>query len=105
MLWVSIVAALLLAQVDGVFAMPYSEGWLAILVGMALGRWAEPVAAGGYQPSLFRLFAVLTAGVIGWVLLFDVPSLQQAMQNFYESNQIGSPPRLWSQGWIPKSEL
>src|SRR5690606_7846536 len=38
-LWVSIVGALILAQVDGVFVMPYTETWLALLLGLAVARW------------------------------------------------------------------
>jgi len=41
-LWIALLASLTLAQVDGVFAMPYTEGWLAIITGLAVARWKIP---------------------------------------------------------------
>lgn len=99
-LWVGIVAALLLAQVDGVLVMPYAQTWLALLIGIALSRWSsgEPTA---YQLLLLRLVALLVIATLGHVLLVDAPELPETQQLFMEQQANGGRPRFWSQGWIP----
>lgn len=43
-LWLALVSVLVLAQVDGVFVMPFTQTVLALLVGIAMARWSKPVA-------------------------------------------------------------
>lgn len=101
-LWISIAGALVLAQVDGVFVMPYTETWLAILIGIALGRWsANPQPMGFAQHLIVRLLALPVILVFGYVLLYEAPSLVDDIQNHIETYHTGYAPRFWSQGWIP----
>ncbi|WP_454254524.1 O-antigen ligase family protein [Pseudomonas sp. Marseille-Q8238] len=104
-LWMVLLASLALAQVDGVFAMPYTEGWLAVIAGLALARWGGLMGRGGMARSLrrgiFCMLLLLAIPIIARVLLVDVPVLHASAMSFYERYSIGSPPRFWDQGWIP----
>jgi len=101
-LWISIAGALVLAQVDGVFVMPYTETWLAILIGIALGRWStHPQPMSFTQHLTVRLLALPVILVFGYVLLYEAPSLADDIQNHIETYHTGYAPRFWSQGWIP----
>lgn len=104
-LWLALLASLILAQVDGVFAMPYTEGWLAIIGGLALARWQKlgntRFSIRIWPQYLFTLLLFLAIVVIGKVLIVDVPVLHDSSKDFYEQHRIGSPPRFWDQGWIP----
>lgn len=104
-LWLALLASLILAQVDGVFAMPYTEGWLAIIGGLALARWQKfgntRFSIRIWPQYLFTLLLFLAIVVIGKVLIVDVPILHDSSKDFYEQHRIGSPPRFWDQGWIP----
>jgi hypothetical protein len=104
-LWVSLMASLVLAQVDGVFVMPYSEGWLAIIAGLATARWrgAVKVTAVAFfmRRTMFFILLLFAVVIVGRILIVDVPELHEASKGFYEKHNIGSPPRFWDQGWIP----
>lgn len=105
-LWLALLASLVLAQVDGVFAMPYTEGWLTIIAGLALARWKQtntiktkPVHQA--QTIIFSLLTIVSIIVLMRVLILDVPALHESHKKFIEKHKIGSPPRFWDQGWIP----
>lgn len=107
-LWLALAAVLVLAQVDGVFVMPYTETWLAIIAGLAMARWQQPPVGKVSVPLSCSLVAwgmrglsIAAALVIVCVLLFDVPYLYDASNGFWAHHKIGSPPRFWDQGWIP----
>ncbi|WP_313133366.1 O-antigen ligase family protein [Stutzerimonas nitrititolerans] len=104
-LWIALLASLTLAQVDGVFAMPYTEGWLAIIAGLALARWRNPENAVTTTYSLrrgiFSILLLMATTIIARILIVDVPLLHETSIKFYEEHNIGSPPRFWDQGWIP----
>lgn len=100
-LWIAIVGALILAQVDGVFVMPYTQTWLAILVGIAISRWsAEPAYVPGWHVSRAML-ALLSAVLLAAILIFDVPQLPFVQQHYLQEHSTGWKPRFWQQGWIP----
>ncbi|MDX2354319.1 O-antigen ligase family protein [Stutzerimonas xanthomarina] len=104
-LWMALLASLILAQVDGVFAMPYTEGWLASLAGLALARWAAPASTAAIAYSIrrgmFSILIFLAIAIIARILVVEVPLLRETSIKFYEEHNIGSPPRFWDQGWIP----
>lgn len=104
-LWLSIAGALVLAQVDGVFVMPYSETWLAILIGLALARWSAPGQAPPLQRWFFRILAVPVVLVVGDVLLNEVPTLPQDSEAYMTKHHTGWTPRFWGQGWIPMGRV
>lgn len=111
-LWLSIGGALALAQVDGVFVMPYTETWLAIIIGLALARWSAPaVQAVNPQkdnnfnqriPLLsYRMLTLAVILILGNVLINEVPTLPQDSKVHMEKHGTGYVPRFWLQGWIP----
>jgi len=104
-LWMALLASLALAQVDGVFAMPYTEGWLAIITGLALARWKSPAKAATracfIRCGMFSVLLLVATTIIARILIVDAPMLHETSVRFYEEQNIGSPPRFWDQGWIP----
>ncbi|CDZ94491.1 O-antigen ligase family protein [Pseudomonas saudiphocaensis] len=100
-LWGAIAGALVLAQVDGVFVMPYTETWLALLIGLAMARWNSPTPAKAAQRIALGILAVPVVLVLGQVLVIEVPTLPQVQEAYIEEHHTGWTPRFWSQGWIP----
>ncbi|MDZ4334618.1 MAG: O-antigen ligase family protein [Pseudomonas sp.] len=98
--WLVLVSAFVLGQVDGVLVMPYGEVWLAIIAGVALGRWKNSSAL-HRGTLLFVPFALLAFFVLSFVLFVEAPSYLEKEASFIKENAIGSPPRFWGQGWIP----
>lgn len=103
-LWLAIVGALLLAQVDGVFVMPYTETWLAVLIGLALARWGRPVAATRAESLAMWILALPVVFILGRVLLLDVTVLPEMQESYQEKHSVGWAPRFWFQGWIPMAD-
>ncbi|SNS26382.1 O-antigen ligase family protein [Pseudomonas segetis] len=102
---ISLVSAVVLAQVDGVFVMPYTETWLAIIAGLATARWTQN-ASFGYSATRYklmgvRLLSILFLVVIGYTLMIDVPDLQNKQQAYLDSHFAGYMPRFWILGQIP----
>lgn len=100
-LWVAIVGALVLAQVDGVFVMPYTETWLALLIGLALARWSKPATPSRTQRLVCAIIAIPVLLVLGKVLISEAPTLPQTIDAYMTQHHTGWTPRFWSQGWIP----
>lgn len=101
-LWMSILGALALAQVDGVFVMPYTETWLAILIGLAMARWSKPsTAESRWQTYSLRILTIPVILILGNVLINEVPTLAQDSEAHMEKHGTGYTPRFWMQGWIP----
>ncbi|HBP1138323.1 pilus assembly protein [Pseudomonas aeruginosa] len=100
-LWLALVSVLVLAQVDGVFVMPFTQTVLALLVGIAMARWSKPVVPSSAQRWLCRGLAVVVIVVLGRVLLLEVPGLTAAEERYLEIHGGGEAPRFWIQGWIP----
>ncbi len=92
---------MVLAQVDGVFVMPYSETWLAILIGLALARWSVPGQTRSLQRWFFRALAVPVVLIVGNILINEVPTLAQDSEAYMTKHHTGWTPRFWGQGWIP----
>lgn len=100
-LWVAIVGALVLAQVDGVFVMPYTETWLAILIGLAMARWSKTATPSRTQRFACVLIAIPVLLVLGKVLISEVPKLPETSDAYMNQHHTGWTPRFWLQGWIP----
>ena len=100
-LWMSILGALALAQVDGVFVMPYTETWLAIIIGLALSRWAKTHYESRWQTYSLRILATFVILIFGNVLINEVPTLIEDSKAHMEKHGTGFTPRFWMQGWIP----
>lgn len=100
-LWLAIAGALVLAQVDGVFVMPYTETWLAILIGLAMGRWGRVQPACVVQRGFFMILAIALILIMANVLINEVPTLARDSEAHMAKHQTGWTPRFWQQGWIP----
>lgn len=100
--WLAILGALLLAQVDGVFVMPYTETWLALLIGLMLGRWGKS------YPALFKSQRVVRSLRLGLLLpplliftpllIYEAPTLPQELEAHWWADHA---PRFWIEGRIP----
>lgn len=101
-LWVAIVGALVLAQVDGVFVMPYTETWLAILIGLALARWSAVAPAKPPRRIFSICLALPVVIILGQVLVKDVPILPQREKSYMKQYGADWAPRFWQQGWISR---
>jgi O-antigen ligase len=100
-LWVAIVGALVLAQVDGVFVMPYTETWLALLIGLALARWSKQASARTGQRLACAIITIPVVLILGKVLISEAPTLPVTASDYRKEHHAGWTPRFWSQGWIP----
>lgn len=111
-LWLSIAGALAVAQVDGIFVMPYTETWLAILIGLALALWSAPTtqvaalqqgrSSRRFIPSLsYKPLALIVILTLGNILINEVPTLPLDSEAHMEKHGTGYVPRFWLQGWIP----
>ena len=101
--WAAIIGALVLAQVDGVFVMPYCETWLVVLIGIALGRYLQVFPELLCQKIFFILISISAVLVLGQTLLKEVPGLPQEEAKFIHESRAGWKPRFWEQGWIPST--
>ena len=108
-LFIAIVAALILAQVDGVFVMPYVEVWLAVFVGLAFSRWEsseKTVISFRFKAILFPL--VLFGSAFFMYALYD--RFYEGDKGFYISQSYENildykKPRFWRQGYIPMTPI
>lgn len=100
-IWLAIAGALVLAQVDGVFVMPYVETWLAALIGLALARWRTSSDGLPVERALYLLLAVSVLAVLGQTLITEAPVLAQRSEEYLDTHNLSWMPRFWAQGWIP----
>ncbi|MEQ9728302.1 O-antigen ligase family protein [Pseudomonas sp. WHRI 8822A] len=99
-LWLAIVGALVLAQVDGVFVMPYAETWLASLLGLALARCGELSIPPRFQQLTCIFVCVPVLIVLGKVLVGEAPAMFSDSIDPISQHHGGNRPRFWSQGWL-----
>lgn len=103
-LWVSIIGTLILAQVDGVFVMPYTETWLAIIVGIAIARWNKQQTTNEISFLPFKIITPVLIIIFCRVLIYESPNLSENIRIHASKNGTDNAPRFWSQGWIPMQE-
>lgn len=101
----AVLASLVQGMVDGVFVMPYTETWLAILAGWLWGIYSgahHPGVAGvNHSVSAMWRWMLLAAGcVLMFAVVRDLPRLDERVNHFAEV--YGGPlmPRFWIQGII-----
>lgn len=100
-LWTALTSGFFLAQVDGVFVMPYTEMWLAVLAGLVLSRWGHPTVVGAEQRVILSLMCIPAVVIMGNVLVHEAPVLPATEEIYLKENPVGLAPRFWEQGWIP----
>ncbi|GFM92055.1 hypothetical protein PSCICP_20270 [Pseudomonas cichorii] len=102
-LFASLVGALTQAMVDGVIVMPYSQLWLAIVIGwlLALHEWqVTPVSRNLILDRLWMACLVLGAGLIFYTIIRDFPDLENLQQQSGQGFGGPSLPRFWLRGSI-----
>lgn len=101
-LWLAIAGALVLAQVDGVFVMPYTETWLALLIGVALAfaRSGKISVPSRFQRLVCTLFCIPVLIVLGHVLAGEIPEILSGSSGQLSQQHSGDRPRFWSRGWL-----
>ncbi len=99
----SLVGALAQAMVDGVIVMPYSQLWLALVVGwlLALHEWRTPLRpVGPIVSELWLASLILAAGVLLYTIVRDFPQTETREQQFAQTFGGRYLPRFWMQGVI-----
>ncbi|MDU8500365.1 O-antigen ligase family protein [Pseudomonas syringae] len=102
-LFASLVGALTQSMVDGVIVMPYSQLWLAIIVGwlLALHEWqTAPRPASVALSRAWMLCLTLATGMILYTIVRDLPDMDTRRQQFSEDFGGRYLPRFWMQGVI-----
>ncbi|WP_024684412.1 O-antigen ligase family protein [Pseudomonas syringae] len=102
-LFASLIGALTQSMVDGVIVMPYSQLWLAIIVGwlLALHEWQTlPRPASVALSRAWLVCLTLATGMILYTLVRDFPDMDARKQQFGEDFGGRYLPRFWMQGVI-----
>lgn len=102
-LFASLIGALTQSMVDGVIVMPYSQLWLAIIIGwlLALHEWQiAPRPASIALSRAWLLCLTLATGMILYTIVRDVPDMDTRRQQFSEDFGGRYLPRFWMQGVI-----
>jgi len=102
-LFASLIGALTQSMVDGVIVMPYSQLWLAIVVGWLIGIHEFAPQPQVVCPSAKRGWvALLTLAVayLGYIAVRDFPNLEQREQVYIQEHGGRFQPRFWMQGVI-----
>lgn len=101
----SLLAASVQSMVDGVIVIPYTQVWLALIAGWALGVYGRDAAQIVPASRLIRVgmptltllaFAALLNGVYP-----EIFNRAEATKVFVDSGNQLVPPRYWAVGWIP----
>ena len=103
-LWMSLLNAFVLAQVDGVFVMPYTVTWLTILIGLAWARWSTHVKPAALaEKTILRVAAIAVLAVFLHILFIGMPNYLQANNNpMVQKDDFA--PRFWADGFIPHKD-
>lgn len=99
---VSLLGAVAQSMVDGVIVIPYTQTWLALVAGLALGlhfqQRALPAAGRGSALALRGLTLLALAALLYGVVpeMFD----RAEATRLYLEHHDSLAPRFWAQGWI-----
>jgi len=112
-LLVCLLAALLAAttqsMVDGVIVMPYTQLWLVVIGGWALGTYYKTVTRKfDLRPSPQIVWVAPLVSIMGLALLLasispEVMNWQVSIQRYVDEGSF-LPPRYWVRGWIPTGQ-
>lgn len=103
-LLVSLLGAGVQAMVDGMIVIPYTQTWLALVAGWALGlhfkeRVLPEKPAGTMALIGVRVVALLALGALAWGVWPEILNRPEATAAYLERHDSLSP-RYWAQGWI-----
>lgn len=102
-LFASLMGALAQAMVDGVIVMPYSQLWLAIVVGWLMGIHEWPANSGSGSQLIRQGGMVLMALFIAFLVYavaHDFPNREERKTQFGRDFGGFYQPRFWQQGVI-----
>ena len=102
-LFASLIGALTQSMVDGVIVMPYSQLWLAIVVGWLIGIHEfspEPTAVRTIGQRGWVAILTLAVAYLGYIAVRDAPNLEQREQVYIQEHGGRFQPRFWMQGVI-----
>lgn len=105
---VALLGAGIQSMVDGVIVIPYTQTWLALIVGWALGvHWGEHPTLQAL-PSRFifsglRIGGILALGLLIWGVWPEILNRPAATAAYLEHHE-SLAPRYWAQGWIGKTQ-
>lgn len=101
-----LVAAIVLSMVDGVIVMPYTQLWLVMITGWAIGLYYRATPRrGNFQIGGHLRFSVPFISFVGLILLLgsvapEIMNWHEAIQRYVDEGSF-LPPRYWVRGWIP----
>lgn len=101
----ALIAALVQSMVDGVIVMPNSQVWLALVVGwlMALHVWRTPApTALPLSWGVWKALTVVSVGLLVFIVVRDLPQINQAQQQYLSTHDNLLQPRFWAQGVIAR---
>lgn len=99
----SLTGALAQSMVDGVIVMPYSQLWLALVVGWLMGihEWsARPAPGGAVMRWGWIAVVMLAVGFLSYVVIRDFPHRGEREDQYAHDFGGNLQPRFWQQGVI-----
>src|SRR5690606_24110120 len=94
--------------VDGVIVMPYTQIFLMVVAGWALGMYWDQVGSDpGRRKISPKFYGIAFAGCIGllaWKVGTDAPRLVERQHAYVVDHGTYLHPRFWQQGWIGTPE-
>lgn len=101
----SLLAAGVQSMVDGVIVIPYTQVWLALIAGWALGVYLRDTAQVAHVSRLIRL-GMPALSLLSLVALLngvypEIFNRAEATKAFVDAGNQLVPPRYWAVGWIP----
>lgn len=105
----SVLAALTQSMVDGVFVMPYSQLWLAIVSGWLFGllpcrNIGPTLVAGKVGALVWRVALICSSTFLLFILVRDFGVLRAQQDQYAQTVGGHLQPRFWSQGVIAERE-
>jgi O-antigen ligase len=101
----SLLTAGVQSMVDGVIVIPYTQVWLVLIVGWALGvHFRDKVKVVAASRLICLVVPTLTLGALVALLNGVYPEIlnrTEATKAFVDAGNSLVPPRYWAVGWIP----
>ncbi len=101
----SLLAAGVQSMVDGVIVIPYTQVWLALIAGWALGVYARGTAqivpASRVIPVGIPVLTLLALAALLNGVYPEIFNRAEATKAFVDAGNQLVPPRYWAVGWIP----
>ena len=101
----SLLAASVQSMVDGVIVIPYTQVWLTLIAGWALGVYLRDTAQVAHVSRLVRLgmpaLSLLALAALLNGVYPEIFNRAEATKAFVDAGNQLIPPRYWAVGWIP----